>query len=40
MIASFIKIVLLDCSLDGVMELEPMNPYERLLVHRLADIFG
>ncbi|KAL6345081.1 hypothetical protein AAG906_013564 [Vitis piasezkii] len=29
-----------DNSLDGVMELEPMNPYERLLVHRLADIFG
>ncbi|KAL6346475.1 hypothetical protein AAG906_033271 [Vitis piasezkii] len=29
-----------DNSPDGVMELEPMNPYERLLVHRLADIFG
>ncbi|KAL3838551.1 hypothetical protein ACJIZ3_023142 [Penstemon smallii] len=27
-------------SLDGVIELEPMNPYNRLLVHRLADIFG
>ncbi|XP_051138485.1 uncharacterized protein LOC127256492 isoform X2 [Andrographis paniculata] len=23
-----------------VLELEPMNPYERLLVHRLAEIFG
>ncbi|KAK6137843.1 hypothetical protein DH2020_028418 [Rehmannia glutinosa] len=29
-----------DTSLDGVLELEPMNPYNRLLVHRLADIFG
>ncbi|KAI3470337.1 hypothetical protein Pfo_027000 [Paulownia fortunei] len=29
-----------DTSLDGVFELEPMNPYNRLLVHRLADIFG
>ncbi|KAL6501035.1 hypothetical protein OROHE_025232 [Orobanche hederae] len=27
-------------SLDGVLELEHMNPYNRLLVHRLADIFG
>ncbi|GFQ03810.1 U-box domain-containing protein 4 [Phtheirospermum japonicum] len=26
--------------LDGVLELEPMNPYNRLLVHRLADMFG
>ncbi|KAH6757544.1 hypothetical protein C2S52_023412 [Perilla frutescens var. hirtella] len=25
---------------DGVLELEPMNPYNRLLVHRLAEIFG
>lgn len=29
-----------DSSLDGVLELEPMNPYNRLLLHRLADIFG
>ncbi|XP_058183219.1 uncharacterized protein LOC131301094 isoform X2 [Rhododendron vialii] len=25
---------------DGVLELEPMNAYNRLLLHRLADIFG
>ncbi|XP_042015400.1 uncharacterized protein LOC121763444 isoform X3 [Salvia splendens] len=25
---------------DGVLELEPMNSYNRLLVHRLAEIFG
>ncbi|CAA2999027.1 R3H domain-containing protein 2-like isoform X2 [Olea europaea var. sylvestris] len=29
-----------DTRLDGVLELEPMNSYNRLLVHRLADIFG
>ncbi|KAL2482229.1 R3H domain-containing protein 2-like [Forsythia ovata] len=29
-----------DPRLDGVLELEPMNPYNRLLIHRLADIFG
>ncbi|KAK4433024.1 hypothetical protein Salat_1064600 [Sesamum alatum] len=29
-----------DTSLNGVLELEPMNSYNRLLVHRLADIFG
>ncbi|KAI7729982.1 hypothetical protein M8C21_020576 [Ambrosia artemisiifolia] len=29
-----------DSSLNGVLELEPMNPYNRLLLHRLADIFG
>lgn len=29
-----------DTRLDGVLELEPMNPYNRLLVHRLAEIFG
>ncbi|XP_019053497.1 PREDICTED: uncharacterized protein LOC104598296 isoform X2 [Nelumbo nucifera] len=29
-----------DASPDGVLELEPMSPYNRLLVHRLADIFG
>ena len=25
---------------DGVLELEPMNSYSRLLLHRLAEIFG
>ncbi|XP_050224806.1 uncharacterized protein LOC126674403 [Mercurialis annua] len=30
----------LDDDVDGVMELEPMDPYSRLLIHRLADIFG
>ncbi|KAF6150586.1 hypothetical protein GIB67_040330 [Kingdonia uniflora] len=29
-----------DTSLDGVLELEPMNAYDRLLLHRLAEIFG
>ncbi|KAL3523338.1 hypothetical protein ACH5RR_016172 [Cinchona calisaya] len=29
-----------DTSLDGVLELDPMDSYKRLLVHRLADIFG
>ncbi|GAB2277199.1 hypothetical protein Dimus_011906 [Dionaea muscipula] len=29
-----------DSSQDGIIELEPMNPYNRLLLHRLADIFG
>ncbi|PIM99532.1 hypothetical protein CDL12_27975 [Handroanthus impetiginosus] len=29
-----------DTSLDGVLELKPMNSYNRLLIHRLADIFG
>ncbi|XP_022885966.1 R3H domain-containing protein 2-like [Olea europaea var. sylvestris] len=29
-----------DTRLDGELELEPMNPYNRLLIHRLADIFG
>lgn len=28
------------CSSNGVLELEPMNSYSRLLLHRLADIFG
>nr|GEY43582.1 single-stranded nucleic acid binding R3H [Tanacetum cinerariifolium] len=28
-----------ETSLDEVLELEPMNPYNRLLLHRLADIF-
>ncbi|CAA6667952.1 unnamed protein product [Spirodela intermedia] len=27
-------------SLDGIIELEPMSPYHRLMLHRLADIFG
>lgn len=29
-----------DFSADGILELEPMDPYSRLLLHRLADIFG
>ncbi|KAL8252812.1 hypothetical protein R6Q59_036505 [Mikania micrantha] len=29
-----------ETSLNEVLELEPMNPYNRLLLHRLADIFG
>lgn len=29
-----------DTSLDEELELQPMNPYNRLLLHRLADIFG
>lgn len=29
-----------DTSPDGILELEPMSPYNRLLLHRLADIFG
>ncbi|KAI6681132.1 hypothetical protein NL676_035013 [Syzygium grande] len=29
-----------DSSGDEILELEPMNPYNRLLIHRLADIFG
>ncbi|KAF9596602.1 hypothetical protein IFM89_012725 [Coptis chinensis] len=28
------------CSLDGILELKPMSLYNRLLLHRLADIFG
>ncbi|KAL3652096.1 hypothetical protein CASFOL_001777 [Castilleja foliolosa] len=36
----FINFLRDDTSLGGVLELEPMNPYNRLLVHRLADIFG
>lgn len=36
----FIDFLQDDTSLDGVMELKPMNPYNRLLLHRLADIFG
>ncbi|KAM3691270.1 hypothetical protein ACJW31_08G004000 [Castanea mollissima] len=29
-----------DTSSDGVLELEPMNAYNRLLLHRLSEIFG
>ncbi|KAL5702920.1 hypothetical protein ACHQM5_028080 [Ranunculus cassubicifolius] len=29
-----------DTSPDGILELEPMSSYNRLLLHRLADIFG
>ncbi|XP_062004595.1 uncharacterized protein LOC133721869 isoform X1 [Rosa rugosa] len=29
-----------DTSSSGVLQLEPMNSYNRLLLHRLADIFG
>lgn len=29
-----------EASFNEVLELEPMNPYNRLLLHRLADIFG
>lgn len=29
-----------DPSPDGVLELEPMSSYNRLIIHRLADIFG
>ncbi|XP_062084212.1 uncharacterized protein LOC133790557 [Humulus lupulus] len=29
-----------DVSSCGILELEPMNSYNRLLMHRLADIFG
>ncbi|WOL14410.1 R3H domain-containing protein 2 isoform X1 [Canna indica] len=29
-----------DTSSDGILELQPMSPYHRLLLHRLADIYG
>ncbi|PNX74117.1 R3H domain protein [Trifolium pratense] len=29
-----------DTSSDGILELKPMNSYNRLLLHRLAEIFG
>ena len=32
--------IMLACSSDGVLELEPMNAYNRLLLHRLSEIFG
>ncbi|KAK9291787.1 hypothetical protein L1049_019737 [Liquidambar formosana] len=37
---AFVNFLQDDSSPDGIMELEPMNPYNRLLLHRLADIFG
>lgn len=37
---AFINFLQDDTSSDGILELEPMNPYRRLLMHRLADIFG
>lgn len=46
----FVKSFCMDCgknlfnyclgSGDEILELEPMNSYNRLLLHRLADIFG
>ncbi|CAN4096166.1 unnamed protein product [Withania somnifera] len=37
---TLVNFLLDDTSSDGILELEPMNPYNRLLLHRLADIFG
>lgn len=37
---AFINFLQVDTSQDGSLELEPMNSYNRLLLHRLADIFG
>ncbi|CAN1824937.1 hypothetical protein LINPERHAP1_LOCUS30960, partial [Linum perenne] len=37
---TFVNFLQHDTSSDGVLELEPMDPYNRLLLHRLADIFG
>ncbi|XP_022745188.1 R3H domain-containing protein 1-like isoform X2 [Durio zibethinus] len=37
---AFINFLQDDTSSDGILELEPMNSYNRLLLHRLADIFG
>ncbi|XP_016479360.1 uncharacterized protein LOC107800659 isoform X2 [Nicotiana tabacum] len=37
---TLVNFLLDDTSSSGVLELEPMNPYNRLLLHRLADIFG
>ncbi|CAN0924255.1 hypothetical protein LINGRAHAP2_LOCUS34062 [Linum grandiflorum] len=37
---TFVNFLQNDTSSDGVLELEPMDPYNRLLLHRLADIFG
>ncbi|KAK8660296.1 hypothetical protein V6N13_051224 [Hibiscus sabdariffa] len=37
---AFINFLQDDTSSNGILELEPMNSYSRLLLHRLADIFG
>ncbi|KAJ8540265.1 hypothetical protein K7X08_030184 [Anisodus acutangulus] len=37
---TLVNFLLDDTSSDGILELEPTNPYNRLLLHRLADIFG
>ncbi|XP_031099751.1 uncharacterized protein LOC116003932 isoform X5 [Ipomoea triloba] len=37
---AFVDFLQDDTSSNGVLELEPMNSYSRLLLHRLADIFG
>lgn len=37
---TLVNFLLDDTSSDGILELEPANPYNRLLLHRLADIFG
>ncbi|KAE8711575.1 N-terminal kinase-like protein-like isoform X1 [Hibiscus syriacus] len=37
---AFINFLQDDASSGGILELEPMNSYNRLLLHRLADIFG
>lgn len=37
---TLVNFLLDDTSTDGILELEPTNPYNRLLLHRLADIFG
>ncbi|XP_042411584.1 R3H domain-containing protein 2-like isoform X1 [Zingiber officinale] len=37
---TFVNFLQEDTSSDGILELQPMSPYHRLLLHRLADIFG
>ena len=37
---TFINFLQDDTSSDRILELEPMNSYNRLFLHRLADIFG
>ncbi|XP_022149930.1 uncharacterized protein LOC111018224 isoform X2 [Momordica charantia] len=37
---TFVNFLQDETSLDGILELEPMDSYNRLLLHRLADIFG
>ncbi|XP_038890965.1 uncharacterized protein LOC120080389 isoform X2 [Benincasa hispida] len=37
---TFINFLHDETSSDGILELEPMDSYNRLLLHRLADIFG